>query len=161
MALLSGRTANMAWWAGYTFVGLLLQVHFPGVDALVPGLILSLQEERPRQTAWLFFLFLLIQEGTGSLVFGSAVLWYCGLFVLFAFGKIFFVTGSLFFTVILAATLGVFHVALMHTLGSLQGFSLSPYLLAEQAVTQALLIPPLYAAASLARKRLLTYEYGI
>ena len=161
MPFSASKTVNVAWWAVYCYIGLWVQARFPGVDALIPGLILSLQEERPKQTAWLLAVFILIQEGTSSLIFGSAVLWYCGLLILFALGRLFFVSGSLFFMVILAAAMCILHSVLLYVLGSLQDLILLPYQLGEQAVTQALLIPLLYAAASLARKRFLNYEYGI
>ena len=44
---------------------------------------------------------------------------------------------------------------------SLQGYVVDSARLGEQAVAQAFLIPPLYAVASLVRKRFLNYEYGI
>lgn len=161
MAVPMNRIGNAVWWAVYILVGVLLQVQFPGVDALIPGLILSCHEGRPRQTTWLFLMCILIQEGTGSLHFGSALLWYGGMLLLFALGRGFFVTGSLFFTVLLAVALGGYHALLLYAFSSLQGLVLSTQALVEQAAAQALLIPPLYAVAILIRKRFFDYEYGI
>lgn len=155
------KLVNALWWAVYFALGLGLQLHFPGVDALIPGIMLSCQEERPKQTLWLCLCAILIQEGTGSLAFGGAVLWYGALLLFFSLGKLFFVTGSLFFIVLLAMALGLMHSGMLYLFGSLQGYTLDSYHLVQQAMAQALLIPPLYAAASLARKRFLNYEYGI
>lgn len=157
----SPKLANIAWWTLYFFVGLGLQLQFPGVDALVPGIMLSCQEERPQQTAWLCLVTILIQEGTGSLAFGNTLLWYGSLILLFYAGRLFFVTGSLFFVVLLALALGLAHSAILYVTSSLQGFEVNTNHLAEQAVAQALLIPPLYAAAYMVRKRFFGYEYGI
>lgn len=157
----SPKLANIAWWAGYFAAALGLQLHFPGVDALIPGLILSCQEERRQQTFCLCLATILIQEGTGSLAFGNTLLWYGSMILLFLTGRLFFVTGSLFFIVLLSAALGVTHSAILYVTSSLQGFEVNTYRLAQQAVAQTLLIPPLYAAASLIRKRFLNYEYGI
>ena len=157
----SPKIANIAWWAVYFLAGLGLQLQFPGVDALVPGIMLSCQEERPQQTAWLCLVTILIQEGTGSLAFGNALLWYGSLIFFFFVGRLFFVTGSLFFVVLLSIVLGLAHSAILYMTSSLQGFDVDTYRLAEQAVAQALIIPPLYAAASLVRKRFINYEYGI
>lgn len=159
--MVSSRLVNVLWWTVYGIVGLALQHHFPGVDALIPGIMLSCQEKRWQQTAWLCVFAILIQEGTGSLDFGSALLWYASLLFLFGAGRLFFVTGSLFFVVLLAMALGIVHSGLLYSLSSLQGYTIDSYYLAQQAMAQALLIPPLYAAASLARKRFLNYEYGI
>jgi len=153
--------ANISWWVVYFCTALALQLHFPGVDAIVPGIMLSCQEGRPKQTAWLCLVTLLIQEGTGSLAFGSAILWYGTLLFLFYAGRLFFVTGSLFFVVLLALALGISHSVILYMTSSLQGFTVNPHLLAQQTAAQALLIPPLYAVASLVRKRFLHYEYGI
>ena len=161
MAKLSPRLANIIWWAVYFAVGLWLQLRFPGIDALIPGIMLSCQEERPQQTFWLCLVTILVQEGTGSLAFGNAILWYGALVLFFLVGRLFFVTRSLFFVVLLALVLGVTHSALLFVTSSLQGFEVNASRLAEQAVAQALLIPPLYAAASLVRKRFLGYEYGL
>lgn len=159
---MSATLANIVWWAIYFVAGLTLQLHFPGTDALVPGVMLSCQEGRFRQTAVLCLLAILIQEGTGSLAFGSAILWYGALIFLFAIGRLLFVTGSLFFVVLLAILLGLTHSALLYVTSSLQSFTVESFDLAQQAMAQALLIPPLYAVSTLARKRFRNnYEYGI
>ncbi len=123
--------------------------------------MLSCQEGRGSQTSWLCLLAMLIQEGTGSLAFGSALLWYGALLLFFFVGRLFFLTGSLFFVVLLALALGFAHSGILYVTSSLQGFEVNTYRLAQQALAQILFIPPLYAVASLARKRFLHYEYGI
>ncbi|SBW09667.1 conserved membrane hypothetical protein [uncultured delta proteobacterium] len=157
----SPKPANILWWVVYYIAGMGLQLQFPGVDALAPAIMLSCQEGRPQQTAWLCLATILIQEGTGSLAFGNSLLWYGSLLLFFYVGRLFFVTGSLFFVVLLALVLGVAHSGILYVTSSLQGFEVDTYRLVQQAMAQALLIPPLYAAASLVRKRFLHYEYGI
>lgn len=158
---MSSKLGNSIWWAVYIVAGLCLQLHFPGVDALVPGLMLSCQENRPQQTFWLCGVAMLIQEGAGSLAFGLSILWYGSLLFYFMVGRIFFVTGSLFFVVLIAMALGATHSAILYITSSLQGYSVDSYRLVRQAAAQALLIPPLYAVAYLFRKRFLGHEYGI
>ncbi|CAK7055841.1 MAG: hypothetical protein DELT_01218 [Desulfovibrio sp.] len=155
------KFANVIWWTVYFAVGMVLQLHFPGIDALIPGIMLSCQEGKFRQTLVLCLIAILIQEGTGSLAFGNTILWYGALIFFFAVGRLFFVTGSLFFVVLLGMALGVTHSALLYVTSSLQGFSVDTVRLAQQAMAQALLIPPLYAVTSLARKRFRNHEYGI
>jgi len=157
----SSKIANILWWMVYCAAGLTLQRYFSGVDALIPGIILSCQENRPRQTGLLCLAVILVQEGTGSLAFGDAILWYGSLIFFFSLGKLFFVTSSLFFVVLISLLLGVAHPAILYVTSSLQGLDTNTYRLAGQAVAQALIIPPLYAAASLVRKRFIDHEYGI
>lgn len=154
------KIANIVWWVLYCILGLGVQRFFPGVDALVPGVMISCQEGRPQQTGWLCLIFMLIQEGTGSLDFGTALLWYTSLILLFFTSRLFFETGSLFFVVILSLALALAHAGIVYTTSSLQGVTLNVYSLAEQATAQALLIPPLYVGASLVRKRVFGHEYG-
>lgn len=158
---MSAKLANIVWWAVYFMAGLALQLHFPGIDALIPGVILSCQEGKFRQTAILCLAAIFIQEGTGSLSFGNALLWYVALLFFFAAGKLFFVTDSLFFVVLLATALGLTHPVLLYVTSSLQGFDVDPTRLIQQTVAQALIIPPLCAVASLTRKRFRKYGYGI
>jgi hypothetical protein len=68
---------RIVWWMGFTACGIWAQSHVPGVDFLVPGLILSLQVEKASQTVWLGLVWLLLQEGMGSLPFGFGLLWGC------------------------------------------------------------------------------------
>ena len=157
----SSKIANILWWVVYCAAGLTLQRYFSGVDALVPGIILSCQEKRPQQTAWLCLAVILVQEGTGSLDFGNAILWYGSLIIFFHLGKLFFVTGSLFFVVLLSLLLCVAHPAILYVTSSLQGLDINMQRLVGQAVAQALITPPLYATASLIRKRFISHEYGI
>ncbi len=157
----SPKLANILWWMTYYILAMELQRLFPGIDALAPAIILSCQEGRWQQTVWLCLATILIQEGTGSLAFGNALLWYGSLLFFFSVGRLFFVTGSLFFVVLLSFVLGFAHSGILYMTSSLQGFDVDTYRLAHQALAQALLIPPLYAVASLVRKRFLNYEYGI
>jgi hypothetical protein len=157
----SPKAANILWWALYCIAAMNLQLHFPGIDAMAPGIMLSCQEKRPRQTAWLCLVTILIQEGAGSLAFGNALLWYGSLLFFFFAGGLFFVTGSLFFVVLLALVLGAAHSGILYVTSSLQGVAADTHRLAHQAVAQALFIPPFYAAASFIRKRFLNHEYGI
>ncbi len=144
---------NLLWWFGYLIVGLWLQLKLPGLDALLPGFLVALQEKRWQQTTWFLLVCLLIQEGTGTLSFGSSVLWYGGVILLFHIGVWFFVTNSLFFIVLLSGGIGVLYAVLQYALGSLQNMTLPLERIIEQAFAQAMLIPPLWGIAYLTRKK--------
>lgn len=144
---------NVLWWFLYFVLAVWVQLHFPGVDAMLPGLLISLQEKRWQQTAWVALSCILLQEGTGTLAFGGTLLWYGGMFLLFMGGRWFFVTNSLFFVVLLSGALGVLNILVLLALTSLQklAFSIEPAL--EQSLAQAMLIPPLWGLAVLTRKK--------
>ncbi len=154
----SSALRNIVWWCLYLVAAVWLQARLPGVDAMLPGLIIAMQEKLWRQTAWVTLFCLLIQESTGSLAFGGGVLWYSFLFIYFQIGQSFFVTTSLVFIVLLSAAMGATLAAILLLLSLLQNIALFPPLLFEQAMVQALLIPPLWGVAYLTRKRFFRHE---
>lgn len=136
---MTGRKA--AFWGVFTLGGIWLQGFMPGVDFLAPGLILSLQEEKTRTTVFLGLLWLLIQEGTGSLAFGTVVLWYGVLAALFFFGHWLFEARNFVFMAILGACLGVLHFGLMNVMTQLQDWLVSPGRVFMESVIQAVVFP--------------------
>lgn len=130
-----------AFWGVFTLSGVWLQSFMPGVDFLAPGLILCLQEEKARTTVFLGLLWLLIQEGTGSLAFGTAVLWYGVLAALFFFGHWLFEARNFVFMVILGGCLGVLHFGLMNVMTHLQDWLVSPGRVLLESLVQAVVFP--------------------
>ena len=121
----------------FTLAGLWLQNFMPGVDFLAPGLILCLQEEKPRIAVMLGAVWLLLQEGMGSLAFGSMVLWYGVLTALFFFGQ----AKNFVFMMILGASLGVLHFGIMHVMPYLQEWRVLPGRVFMESVFQAVVFP--------------------
>lgn len=132
---------RLTFWAVFTLAGLWMQSFMPGVDFLAPGLILSLQEEKPRTTVILGIIWLLLQEGSGSLAFGTVVLWYGVLAALFFFGHWLFEAKNFLFMIILGACLGVLHFGLMNVMTQLQDWRVPPGRVLLEAVVQAVVFP--------------------
>jgi len=128
-------------WTVFTLGGLWLQNFMPGVDILAPGLILSLQEEKPGTTVVLGLIWLMIQEGTGSLAFGTMVLWYGVLAALFCFGHWLFEAKNFLFMVIIGACLGILHFGLMAVMTQLQDWRVLPGRVLMEGVIQAVVFP--------------------
>ena len=133
--------SSVSFWGLFTLSGIWLQSFLPGVDFLAPGLILCLQEERLRNTAILGVLWLLIQEGTGSLAFGTGILWYGALVGLFFLGHWFFEGRNFFFMMLLGACLGVLHFGLTHVMAYLQDWLVAPGRVLMEGVLQAVIFP--------------------
>lgn len=133
--------ARISFWALFTLSGLWLQSFMPGVDFLAPGLVLSLQEERPRTTVVLGLIWLLLQEGAGSLAFGTVVLWYGALAGLFFFGHWLFEAKNFLFMVILGVCLGLLHFGLMQVMAQLQDWRVAPGRVLMEGVFQAVVFP--------------------
>jgi hypothetical protein len=147
------KAARIAWWATFIVGALIVQQSVPGVDALTPGFLLSLQEKRPRQTFWLFALFVLIQEGSGSLNFGSALLWYGGQVALFHAGLRFFIADSVLFVLMISAGLGLYRGLLVWFMSAVQEVPLDLVLLVQESLVQAAVIPVIWGLAFFSRPR--------
>jgi len=144
---------RILWWATYIAGALIVQQAVPGVDALVPGFLLSLQERKNWQSFWLFCIFVLIQEGSGSLTFGSAVLWYGGQVYLFRLSQRFFVAENIVFVFMLSASLGAYHFLLTWLMCSVQDLPLEFELLVRESLLQAAIIPLIWGLAYFTRPK--------
>jgi hypothetical protein len=138
---------RLLWWAGYIVAALFLQQQFPGLDALTPGFLLALQERKTAQTAWLFLLFALIQEGAGSLHFGMAMLWYGGQILIFRLNSQMFVTDNILFVTILSVSLGGYYGILLWFMCVLLDIPPDYVLMLRESLFQALAIPIIWRLA--------------
>ncbi|MDL2316411.1 hypothetical protein LJC59_04950, partial [Desulfovibrio sp. OttesenSCG-928-A18] len=146
---------RLLWWATYIVGALILQQQIPGVDALVPGFLLSLQDKKRWQTFWLFLLFVLIQEGAGSIGFGGAILWYGGQIVFFRLSQRLFVADNILFVLMLSASLGAYHCALTLFICAVQKIPVDLFLLIRESIIQAIIIPAIWGVAYLSRPKAL------
>ncbi|MDR1490258.1 MAG: hypothetical protein LBS65_07225 [Desulfovibrio sp.] len=142
---------SFAWWCAYISGALFVQRFIPGVDALAPGFLISLQEENRRQCFWLFILFTLIQEGTGSLLFGAAALWYGVQMLLFRIGSVIFVKDNIIFIALYSGCLGVYHFLLTWLMCAVQGVHMNFETLLGESVIQTLIIPLIWAVAHIVK----------
>ena len=148
---------RLLWWGMYIAGALILQQQLPGIDALAPGFLLALQEKKPAQTVWLFILFVLIQEGAGSLTFGSALLWYGGQIFLFRLTARLFVAGNILFVLMLSASLGVFRGVLVWFMCIVQKIPLEYVTILQESIVQALIIPVIWGVAYLSRPKAVSH----
>lgn len=152
------RTNNIFWWGLYFFCAIWLQAVIPGLDALVPGLIVSLQERNFRQIFAIFGLCTLIQEGVGTLDFGASLLWYSTVVFIFFLGRWLFETENLVFIFMLSACIGVSHYAIVRAMCALQFIPVNEPLLLDESSLQGLLTPVLWKIASLTRRWVVLHE---
>jgi hypothetical protein len=142
---------RFTWWFAYISGALLVQRFIPGADALVPGFLISLQEQDRQQCFWLFILFTLIQEGTGSLLFGTAALWYGGQVLLFHIGSAIFVKDNIIFIVMYSGCLGFYHFLLTWFMCAVQAVHVDFEALLRESVIQTLIIPLIWAIAHIVK----------
>ncbi|MFR7887805.1 MAG: hypothetical protein ACLU4B_04995 [Bilophila wadsworthia] len=115
-------TLNILWWVAFFVFGLALQQALPGTDVLVAGLFLALQERRPFQLAVVLLALILVQEGVGTLDFGTSVLWYLLVITLFFIGRWMFETENWLFVLLLSGCIGLAHYGVIWLMTRLRLF---------------------------------------
>ena len=145
-------TLNILWWAAFFVLGLALQQALPGTDVLVAGLFLALQERRPFQLAVVLFALILVQEGVGTLDFGTSVLWYLLVITLFFAGRWMFETENWLFVLLLSGCIGLAHYGVIWLMTRLQFIPLDMTRLLDESILQALLTPFVWQCSMMARR---------
>lgn len=132
---------NISWWATFTAGGICLQALFPGLDVLVVGLIILLQERDYKNMLWLLPLFILIQEGMGTRVFGGVIVWYVAVIVLFKLGRWLFEVENFIFVFLLSSCLGAAYYGTAWLLAPLQDITFNARDMLDASLIQALFLP--------------------
>ena len=151
-------TLNMLWWLAFFILGLTLQQALPGTDVLVPGLFLALQERRPVQFGLVLSALILVQEGVGTLDFGTSLLWYLIVITLFFIGHWMFETKNWLFVLLLSGCLGVAHYGVIWVMTRLQFIPLDTTRLLDESILQALLTPFVWQFCTMARRWVVSNE---
>ena len=143
---------NVAFWLLYLVVGVWAQRFVPGVDMLAPGILVSLQEKRTTQTLWLLLILVLIQEGTGTFVFGAAILWYVSMLIIYFAGRWMFETENFLFISLLGLCFGGAHLVIVNAMQILQELGEIRRTLPLESLIQAFVFPLLWLAVRQLRK---------
>lgn len=149
---------NLFWWAAFFVVGICVQQQAPGVDVLVVGLLIALQERKIVQAVLVALGLICIQEGVGSLDFGSSVLWYLLVIGLFFTGRWLFETENWLFVLLLSVCLGAVHGGLFLLMARLQYVSVEMPLLLDECILQALLVAVVWKCSMWLRRWLVPHE---
>ena len=147
-----GRDPSMIeflWWALYTVCAVWIQDVIPGADCFGPALVLCLQAGRYKNVIWLAPIWILLQEGAGSLPFGSALLYYAGLVYFFFLIRAYINTSSHMYILSLSVFAGLWHLGVIHLITSLQDIQIVSQQILLQSARIAAVFPVLWAIASL------------
>jgi len=136
----------------YICLGIFLQAGFSGLDFLLPGLIVAIQERKPVQLIWVLLIFTVLQEGMGSMAFGSTLIWYVSTSALFYLGYSLFEVENFLFIFLLSGCLAATHIGIMHGMAILQNLPLNFNRLIEESVFQALVTPFVWRIAQTSRR---------
>ncbi len=148
---------NIGWWAIFLSLGLLVQNWLPGTDILLIGLIIALQERKKAQTFWLFICVILLQEGTGTLAFGSSLLSYTMVILIFYLGRALLEQENILFVLLVSASAGAGHYVFTQAMAAFQGLTLPHSRLLMESLIQMLLLPPLWFFAVALRDKMVPH----
>jgi hypothetical protein len=143
---------NLLWWIGFFYAGICLQNALPGLDVLVIGLLIALQERQGVRLAWLLAALVLVQEGCGSLAFGASILWYPAVVVLFHIGRRLFEIENLLFMFLISFCMGLAHIGIILLMAALQATPVDVSVLLDEGILQALFVPVAWRFAGFTRR---------
>lgn len=138
-------------WACFIAIAICIQAMAPGLDVLVTGIIIVLQEKDWRSLLWLLPLFILLQEGMGTRPFGSIIIWYAATIVIFRMGRWLFQTGNFLFVFILSACLGATYYGIAWLMAPLQNIAFNVEDTLDKSLLQAIFLPFAWRLLSAAR----------
>lgn len=143
---------NVVWWGLYVVLAVFCQRFTVGVDFLLPGIIVALQERRFLQFIGVFLTFIIIQEGIGTMPFGNVLLWYLLAIVFFYAWQWFFEVESFIFILLLSAALAVSHYFIVSLLANIQDIYINYKALQDESVYQMFLTPILWHTINYLRR---------
>lgn len=132
---------NGFWWLCFIVMAIGVQASAPGLDVLVVGLIILLQERDWRGIALLLPLFVLLQEGMGTRPFGAAIIWYASTMVIFYLGRWLFETGNFIFIFLLSACLAGAYYGVAFLMAPLQNIVFNVQDTLDKCLIQAVFLP--------------------
>lgn len=135
------------WWSVFTLAGIWCQGFLPGIDCLAPGLFISLYDENTPGTITLATVWIILQEGMGTLAFGYAVIWYSLLVLFFVFTHNLFKPKSLILVCLAGGFLGVLKFVLTLSLLSLEAKGSPLGKILWESLLQAVSFPAIWFAA--------------
>jgi hypothetical protein len=143
---------NVFWWAGFLFPAVALQRVFPGVDFLLAGFLLTLQERRHLDLIWVLPLLVILQEGMGTREFGVVLLWYVVVAVVFLLGRWLFDVETFLYVFLCSACLAACYFAVVFLMSPLYAVSVDTRRLLDESVYLARLLPVFWRLTQLTRR---------
>jgi hypothetical protein len=146
------KTRNAFWWWGFLLPAITLQRLFPGVDFLLAGLLLTLQERRYTDLVWVLPLLVILQEGMGTREFGVVLLWYMVVVAVFLLGRWFFDAENFLYAFLFSGCLAACHFAVVFLMSPLYAVSVDVDRLRDESLHLALLLPVCWRLAQFTRR---------
>lgn len=146
------------WWMAFALIAVAFQSCFPGLDALLVGEILLLQERDYKNALWVIPFFILLQEGLGTCAFGTSIILYATTFVLFRLGRWLFEVENFVFIFLLSTCIGIAYFGIFWLMAPLHDSTFESHEFMDICLIQALYIPLAWKILVLLRPRAIHVE---
>ena len=108
------------WWLFFTALCIWVHSMIQGIDCFGPAILVLLHLKRIKEAVWLTPIWILINEGAGSLAFGLSVLWIGGLILFFFLLCQYLSSSNLLYLLTLSVLAGVWHLTVVRVMAALQ-----------------------------------------
>jgi hypothetical protein len=146
------KTRNAFWWGFFLVTAINLQRLLPGVDFLLTGFLLTLQERRYADLVWVLPMLIILQEGMGTREFGVVLLWYVAVAALFFLGRWLFDVENFLYIFLLSAGLAACYFTVAFLMSPLYAVPVDKHRLLDESVHLALLLPLSWKLAQFTRR---------
>jgi hypothetical protein len=146
------RTRNALWWGVFLFPAITLQRLLPGVDFLLVGFLVTLQERRYADLIWVLPLLVILQEGMGTREFGVVLLWYVAVAAIFFLGRWLFDVENFLYAFLVSTCLAACYFAVVFLMSPLYAVPVNAYRLLDESVYLALFLPVSWKLAQFTRR---------
>ncbi|MFP4391488.1 MAG: hypothetical protein ACOC43_13705 [Desulfohalobiaceae bacterium] len=151
--------APALFWFLYTLLAIWFQAIFPGPDLFAPALLLLLQQRDFPRLGWLLPLWIVIQEGSGSMYFGTSLLWYAGLILVFHFARVLLDTRGFLFIFLISVFAGFWQYLCLHLLSGLQELQVPKGQILQQSLQTIVAVPLFWSLLLGLKNRLVREKY--
>ncbi len=144
---------NGIWWLLFVIIAIIGQMLFAGLDFLIIGFILLLQEEDLKQCCIIAPFLFFLHESISTFAFGSTMLWYITAFVFLIIARFIFEVENFLFMFLFSSALCFAQVGLLGFMARLQGIDYHLNYVLDFAVLQALTMPIVWYLLKLIRPK--------
>lgn len=110
------------------------------MDMFSPALLVLLQSGLLKAALWAGLAWMLIQEGTSSLTFGTMILFYLGFAVFFFTGGMFFEVSNYLFSFLLFLFLSLYRAVLVSVMATLQDMEVTGHYSPDGILIQTIIL---------------------
>lgn len=160
------RNASVTWsscflWITLLCVGIYFQYIIQGVDALCIAFIWALHDGRWPRFLWLAPLLILLQEGGGSMDFGTSIIWYACMGAVFLLGRCIFAVESIVFMFLFSLAMGCVYYILLNIMTSLQNIDVANMTIFYTSIWQASCVLVAWILVIIFRQRFIKYAHSV